>query len=304
MQPTQESFDVVEAGRGNIETFLRGTANFVSAETETLSFKEMSGRLKSINVKVGQPIKAGDLLAELETGELDLQIRLQRLTVEREGLLYREARTSGADGTNLRLREIDLEREQLSLDAMEGRLERSRLYSPIDGIVTFAASMDTGDFVNAFQLIVTVADPSSMHLTYVAAESKEVLAIEPGMPVALKYKGKSYTGNILQAPSNAPPAADDASAERDAVTIVMSIDNPPDDVQVGHSAELAISLQKRENVIVLPRSAVRSYMGRSYVQIAEDDRRKEIDIEVGLTTPTEVEIVKGLEEGQFVILNH
>jgi hypothetical protein len=57
-------------------------------------------------------------------------------------------------------------------------------------------------------------------------------------------------------------------------------------------------------VIVLPRSAIRSYMGRNYVQIVEGERRKEVDIEVGLTTPTEVEIVKGLEEGQKVVLNN
>jgi hypothetical protein len=45
-------------------------------------------------------------------------------------------------------------------------------------------------------------------------------------------------------------------------------------------------------------------MGRSYVQIADGERKKEVDVEVGLTTPTEVEIVKGLEEGQQVILNN
>jgi hypothetical protein len=56
-------------------------------------------------------------------------------------------------------------------------------------------------------------------------------------------------------------------------------------------------------VIVLPRGAIRSYMDRYYVQIMEGDYRKEADIEVGLMTPTQVEIVRGVEEGQQVILN-
>jgi hypothetical protein len=45
-------------------------------------------------------------------------------------------------------------------------------------------------------------------------------------------------------------------------------------------------------------------MNRYYVQVADGDRRKEVDVEVGLMTATDVEIVKGVEEGQQVILNN
>ncbi|WP_223829330.1 efflux RND transporter periplasmic adaptor subunit [Paenibacillus arenilitoris] len=304
VQPASEPLDIVEAAKGNIETYLKGTANFVSASSAALSFKQSGGRLKSINAKVGEEVKEGDLLAELETGDLELQLKLQRLSVERVRLLYMEAKTSGVSDTDLRLREIDLERETLQLDNMENKLASSRLYAPISGVVIFAESLNEGDQVNAFQTIITVADPSDMQLTYVASESKDLLPIEAGMPANLKYKGKEYTGKVLQSPSNAPLAADAAKAERQAVTIVIGMDNAPDDVQIGHSAELTIRLQSRENVIVLPRSAIRSYMGRSYVQVSDGDRRKEVDVELGLTTPTQVEIVQGLEDGDQVILNN
>lgn len=304
VQPAEEQLDIVEAAAGNIQTFLKGTANFVSASAEALSFKESGGRLKSINVKVGEEVKAGDLLAELETGDLELQIKLQRLNVERARLLYQDARTSEASETDLRLREIDMERETLQLESMESKLRQSRLYASISGVVLFAESLNTGDYVNAYQTIVSVADPSDMQLTYVSANSKDVLPVEAGMPVQLKYKGKNYTGKVLQSPSNVPVTTDATKAERNAVTIIVGMDNPPQDAQIGHSAELTIPLQSRENVIVLPRSAIRSYMGRSYVQVEEDGRRKEIDVEIGLETPTEVEIVKGLEAGQKIILNN
>ncbi|MCR2806840.1 efflux RND transporter periplasmic adaptor subunit [Paenibacillus soyae] len=304
IQPASEPLDIVEAAKGNIETYLKGTANFVSASSAALSFKESGGRLKSINAKVGEEVKEGDLLAELETGDLELQLKLQKLSVERARLLYLEAKTSDVGGTDLRLREIDMERETLQLDNMEKKLASSRLYAPISGVVIFAESLNEGEYVNAFQTIITVADPSNMQLTYVAAESKDLLPIEAGMPANLKYKGKEYTGKVLQSPSNAPIAGDAAKAERNAVTIVIGMDNPPSDVQIGHSAELTIRLQSRENVLVLPRSAIRSYMGRSYVQVADGERRKEVDIEIGLSTPTQVEIVKGLEEGDRIILNN
>jgi hypothetical protein len=82
------------------------------------------------------------------------------------------------------------------------------------------------------------------------------------------------------------------------------MEKQPEDVQIGHSAEMTIELQNRADVILLPRSAVRSYMGRSYVQIADGSQRREVDVEVGLTTATEAEIVSGLEEGQMVVVNH
>ena len=304
VQPVKESLNLVKAARGDIETSLRGTANFISASSETLSFKHSGGRLKSIRVKAGDKVEAGDLLAELETNDLDLQLRLQQLNVERARLIYQEAQASGSSKTDLKLREIDLQRETIQLEDMKQKLSQAQLYAPISGVVTFAEALNSGDMVNAFQTMVTIADPSDVQLTYVAADSKDLLPIEAGMPVSLKYKGKDYTGKILQSPSNAPPAGDEAKMERQAVTIIIGMDNPPADVQIGHSAELTIRLQKRENVILLPRSAIRSYMGRSYVQVAEGDRRKEVDVELGLTTPTQVEIVKGLEEGQQVILQN
>lgn len=304
IQPAQEQFDAVVAAKGNIQTSLKGNATFVSAKVETLSFKGNGGRLKSINVKLGDQVKAGDLLAELETGDLDLQLKLQRLNLERAGLLYKEATMSGANETDLRLREIDLEREKISYGAMEDRLSQAQLYASISGTVIFVESLKTGDGVNTYQSIITVADPSSMQLSYAAGNAKDLFPVEVGMPISLRYKGKDYTGQVLQSPSSAPITDDKAKAEKNETTIILSMDNQPEGVHVGDVADVTIELQKRKNVIILPRSAVRTYMGRFYVQVADGDRRKEVDVEVGLTTPTQVEIVQGLKEGQQVILNN
>jgi len=304
VEPAQEQFDVVKAGKSDIQTALRGTANFVSAAAANLAFKESGGRIKAIPVTQGQEVKAGELVAEIETGDLEYQISLQQINVEKMQLLLSQTIKSDASDTDLQLRKLDLKREQMSLENMMNRLSKSRLYSPISGVVTFVEKMTAGDFVNAYQNIVSVADPSQLQLTYVASDSKELTQVKAGMPVKLKYRGVEYTGKVVQAPSNVPIATDANKAQTNAVTIYMSIDDAPADSKVGDSAEMTIDLQKRHDVIVLPRSAIRSYMNRYYVQIADGERRKEVDVEVGLMTATEVEIVKGVEEGQQVILNN
>ncbi|MHA7966524.1 efflux RND transporter periplasmic adaptor subunit [Paenibacillus sp. CAU 1782] len=304
IQPMEEELNLVQAVKGNIQTYLKGTARFVSAATEEVSFKESGGRVRSVNVAVGDRVKAGDVLVELESGDLDLQLRLQKMNVEKGWLLYTQSKSADASATDLRLREIELEREVLLLESMESRMEHSRLYAPIDGIVTFAETLQAGDTVSAHQSVMTIADPARIELIYTAGSSKDLMMVEAGMPVQLRYKGKDYGGTVLQTPANAPLTADEIQAERNAVMLIVGMEKQPEDVQIGHSAEMTIELQNRADVILLPRSAVRSYMGRSYVQIADGSQRKEIDIEVGLTTATEAEIVRGLEEGQMVIVNH
>lgn len=304
VQPVQQEYDMEEVVTGNIQTFLKGTATFASGHVEALSFKESGGVLKGIPVELGQTVKKGELLVELETGDLELQLSLQQLNVERAQLLYKQAEASGANATDLRLRQIDYEREKISLDHMENKLAKARLYSPISGTVTYIQTLNTGDYINAYQPVVTVSDPSSLQLTYVAGDAGDLLPVETGMPASLKYKGKDYRGKVLQSPSSAPAKGTQETVDRNAVTLIVDIDNKPAGIQVGDVAELTIELQKRENVLILPRAAIRTYMGRYYVQVLDGERRKELDIEIGLMTPTEAEIVKGLQKGQKVILNN
>ena len=124
------------------------------------------------------------------------------------------------------------------------------------------------------------------------------------MPVAISYKGNSYTGKVLQAPASVPARTDPAKAMQDATKLIIGLDETPPEAQIGHSADMTITLQRRENAILLPRSAIRSFMGRNYVQVMDGNTRKDADVETGLTSGTDVEIVKGVEEGQQIVLGN
>ncbi|GGF97594.1 hypothetical protein GCM10010916_13550 [Paenibacillus abyssi] len=289
---------------GSIATNLAGTANFVAARSESLFFTETGGRVKEVHASLGQTVKAGDLLLDLDTGDLETQVQMQRLSLERAQILYEQARQSGADRSDIRLREIDVERERISLEALQSRLDKAKLLSPIEGLVTYIGEIKAGDNVNAYQPLLSVADPSRVHLAYSAINTKDLVEVQVNMPVAIKYNDEEYTGRVLQTPSSAPFTTDSAAAERNSRLLILGIEEGLETAEIGDIASFTIPLQKREDVLVLPRAGVRSYMGRTYVQVIEGDRRKEIDVEVGLMTSTEVEIIRGLEEGQQVILNN
>ncbi|EXX84612.1 RND transporter [Paenibacillus darwinianus] len=304
VKPQTETFDVVEAARGDIQTYLKGTAIFASSQTVSLYFKESGGRIKTVLVQVGDDVKAGQAIVELDVGDLELRTRLQRLNVERAEILYAQAKSDGLSGSELRLRQIDLERERITLVALEDQLSKSKLVSPQSGRVTYLAELKAGDAVTGYQPIVTVADPTKVKLTYQATSAKDLLAVQPNMAAFVTYGNQQYEAQVLQAPSNAPMVADKELAEKNATTLVLGLVKPIKGAVMGDSADFQIALEKRDDVIVLPRSGIRTYLGREYVQIAEGERRIEVDVEVGLKTPTEVEIVRGLEEGQQVIMNN
>lgn len=306
VKPQQQTLSTIDVARGDIHTFLRGIATFTSSRTEPLFFKESGGRIKNVHVKLGDRVEPGQLIIELDTGDLELRARLQKLSVERAEILYSQARASGASGSDLRLRQIDLERERITLESLEDQIKRSRLVSPIGGLVTHLADIKTGEYVNGFQPLATVSDPSEVRMTYTASTAKDLLPIQANMEGTARIEGKEYEVVVLQAPSSAPVTLDKQVQEKNAVTLILGFKEPVTDVeiQIGKSAEFEIPLEIREDVIVLPRSGVRNYLGREYVQVLEGERRKEVDVEVGLRTPTQVEIVRGLEEGQQIILNN
>lgn len=304
VRPEEETFDIVEAKRGTIQTFLRGTAVFASSRSEPLFFKESGGRVKTVHVKPGDEVKAGQLVMDLETGDLELRARLQRLNVERAQIQFEQAIKDGLTGSELRLREIDLERERISLEALETQLEKSRLFAPYDGEVTHVADINAGDSVVGYEPLVTVADPKQVRLTYSAPSATDLFGVRAGMAATVKIDDKTYRAEVVQAPSDAPFTSDKTEQERNAKLIVIEALEPIADVGIGDTADFEIPLEKRENVIVIPRSGLRTYLGREYVQVADGERRKEIDVEVGLKTSTEVEISRGLEEGAKIIMNN
>jgi macrolide-specific efflux system membrane fusion protein len=84
--------------------------------------------------------------------------------------------------------------------------------------------------------------------------------------------------------------------------VLIELDPFPPEVARETPLSAAIVVERKENAVVIPPSALRTYGGRTYVQIVEEDgTKREVDVEVGLQTSTQVEIIKGLEPGMKVV---
>lgn len=300
--PQEETFPTTEARRGTIETFIRGVGNFASGKSAPLAFEASGARIASIDVKLGEAVTTGQTLVTLDTGDLETRITLQRINLERAQLMLRQAVTSGSEGIELRLRELDLERETVTMQSLEEQLRSAKLTAPFDGVVTYMSKAEPGSLVTAYEPIITIADPTEYHVAYRPNSSTpELFDVQPGMAATVSFDGIDYPGKVVQTPASARES-NPALADELANVIIIEPLEPIDGVMIGNSAAIAVPLKKRDNAVIIPRNGLRDYLGRKFVQVAEGERLFEVDVEIGLQTPTEVEIVQGLEAGAQVVL--
>lgn len=303
IKPVEEKIDAVAVKKGTIERYFSGAAVVASSHTVPVFYKE-SGRLKALHVTQGAEVKAGQLIAELDRGDIDLRIKLEKLNLERAQIALNAALRDGASGNDLRLKQIDVEREQITLESMQQQLESAQLTAPIDGVIAYMDQKSSGDSINGYTPIVTIDDPKKTYLVFAADDAKQIASIEREMPVEITINNKPVAGKVLQAPLDAPITGNKDVDERNTKMLYVGISDPSVKLELGKSVQIKIGLEKKSNVIVIPRSGLRTYLGRTYVQVADGDRRKEVDVEPGIMTQTDVEIKKGLEEGMKVILNN
>lgn len=305
VEPAKETLSLYAVKRSNIAQQITGVATFASDKMDYLFYSESGSRLRQINVKLGDQVKVGDVLATTETSDLDMKIKLQQISIEKLKISMQQAMSEkDADDPDIRLRLLDMESAQLQLKSLQDQLQNSRLTSTINGIVTFIDAIQPGDQVAAYKQVITLSDPRQMKLVYTASSQNDLGGVEVGMDVTVKLKDKTLAGKIVQTPLSAPPNSNKAIQDKNAKALYIQVADLPEGVTIGSQADITIVTQKRDQVIVIPRAGLRNYMGRDYVQVLDGESRKEVDVEKGIVAATEVEIRKGLSEGQQIILNN
>ncbi|MCI3919547.1 HlyD family efflux transporter periplasmic adaptor subunit [Paenibacillus sp. TRM 82003] len=286
---------------GTLERKLQGSGTFESVRTAYHDFSESGGRIAEVLARAGDAVKAGDPLVRLETADMEMTLLQRRLEVEKKRLGLDEAKETGSE-RRVRIAGLELEIAERQLASIEDTFENKVLTAKIDGIVIFEAEMQPGDVVEAHRSLYTIADPTALRLAYSSAASNALSEVEVGMTAAFEYGDATYEGKVVQTPATAPFQEDERLRDKYAKTVYIDIATLPEGAEIGDSASVTIVTNRRENALIVPKSGVRKLFGRTYVQVLEGESRREIDVEIGLETPTETEIVSGLEAEQQVIL--
>ncbi|WEK52949.1 MAG: efflux RND transporter periplasmic adaptor subunit [Candidatus Cohnella colombiensis] len=286
-----------------LETKVSGSGKMMSTNEKTLYFS-MDKRLKKLYVRTGDQVVEGQIIAELDVDDKVKQLRNQELSFKK---------TEAAMKVTLRNRDemdpaefeqamIDFEIAQQALVDLREEIDKAVLYAPYSGTIV-SISTQEGAEVKAYASICVIADPTS--LVVAATLSKEDLkkiALGMEVQVDINNAGK-VTGTVLQLPQ--PTTTDqNGSGKTESLEQYLLVDVPklPETATRGTPLSVSVVVNRKENVVVIPISALRTIGARTYVQVSEaDGTKREVDVEVGQQTSTDIEIVQGLTPGQKVV---
>ena len=188
------------------------------------------------------------------------------------------------------------------MNQLEEELEKSQLFAPIDGQVVYISPLNQGDTVEAFRTIIQIADPTEILLSYRGSNKSEFrlgVTLTVILPIT-RARAEQITleGEVVMTPLNVPRDAPEEMKE----LILIRVENLPVEIKRGDNASIELIKARRENVIVLPRNLVQTYLGRRFVYILENGLRQESNVKTGIQTPLQVEIIDGIIVGEKVIV--
>ncbi len=318
--------ELTKVSRSPVQEYVEVVGNLVGAATVDV-VPRAQGRLVQISVRIGDPVRQGQVLAKVEDQELREQLRQAEASYEvaRATIRQREADLSFAR-TNLDRNKSLYDRQLLprqSLDDAEARFQASQaqldlaqaqlqaassrrdelrinlanttVNSPVTGFVA-RRLVDPGAFVNQNVTVLSVVDISIVRLVVnlVERDLRKVTVGAAALTNVDAYPGEQFTGRVARVAPVLDPATRTAEME-------IEIPNPDARLRPGMYARVRLTSAKKADALVVPKAAVVDAQGRKGVFLVQDNQAVFRAVTLGLEEPNRVEITDGLNEGDAVV---
>ncbi len=285
--------------RGYIADELRTLGRVAAVRESTLYFRR-SGRIKELLVQAGDPIKENQILAKLETGDLEHRLQLSKLDQKRVDMefgRYKILLGLEISPYDLKLKQLDKDKAALEVERLEAELESSTIRAPFGGRIVTVYSRER-DAVEAYKTVIKIADPVELEIQVSLPYGADVNKLVRGQKVLVNVTGETWVdGHIHQITMS----EDGASSFDNKPIVQIRLEDPEIPLEFDSLVRVTILLEEAEDALLVTKAAVRNYMGRKFVRVLDGDARREVDVVVGIEGDTHVQILKGLEENQTVI---
>lgn len=208
--------------------------------------------------------------------------------------------TAPGTASDIAIQQASVTQAEQSLKQAELKLDQATLTAPFDGVITDVAIVP-GSIASTATAAVSLLDRDPLHIDLRLSEN-DVAQVALGQRVALTIDALSD----WKAEGTVSYIAPAAETSNDVVTYAVRVTFPDSDerVKVGMTADLDITTATKENVLLVPNTALQPN-GAGYVvqMLNEDGTTRDVDVETGLTDGVTTEIVSGLNEGDAVVAN-
>jgi multidrug efflux pump subunit AcrA (membrane-fusion protein) len=322
-----------QPGDPHVHLTLPGTVNSL---IESSVYAQVSGYIKRWLVDIGEHVKEGQLLAEIDTPVTDQQLKqaaesvklaqanldLAKATAERYNGLFASHAVSQQDIDNQNASVKVQEANLSSAQAFEGGIEKTESFkevkAPFDGIVT-ARKIDVGDYVSATgqtgannaagsgpaqsgtpnQELFRVAQTKTLRV-YVDVPENYADQFVPGTKATLDLASapnQTVAGKLVRTANAIDPASLTLLAEVD-------VDNADEKLLPGGYAQVHFDIQTSHPPLVIPGNSLIFRQQGTQVGVVGDDGIVHLrNIKIGRDLGTKLEVVDGIQPTDRVIVN-
>jgi RND family efflux transporter MFP subunit len=291
-----------------IEEYVNTTGTAYPKGDITLKSKITASYFLENNPNTGRPwqlgdrVREGSLIARLEDKEYvnsikmesnELNLELAESELKKQESLFEKG---GVTQKDLKTASVNYVNAKNNVENAKLQLEKTRIVSPIDGVIVELPYYTQGTQIEVGSEIVKVMDYLTMYMN-VQLPEKYITTIKPGQKVNLTnytIPNDTVIGTITQL----SPAID---ADTRTFHGTIAINNSGWLLRPGMFVKADIITNRKDSVIVIPKNIILSRQRGKTVFIVDRGQAVERPIETGLENLTETEVIRGLSKNERVV---
>jgi membrane fusion protein (multidrug efflux system) len=296
--------EAAEVRIGPVEVTTEAVGSLLSNESVVIR-PEVTGRVAAINFDEGGPVKAGQVIVELDASveraqlaQAEAELGLGTANFERA----KELRRSNV-GTQRALDEAQaqLRTAEAAIQLAKARLSKLTLTAPFDAVAGLRR-VSVGDFVTAGTDIVGLEQIKPLKVDFAIPEIF-LRSVREGQRIAFTvdaFPGEAFEGEVFAV----SPLVSEAGR---AVTLRARIDNTDVRLRPGLFARVTLTLSQQPDGVWIPEEAIVPEGGRQFVfKVADGGEGKpkvarKTEVKLGLRRQGEVQVASGLAPGDVVV---
>ncbi len=279
---------------------------------------DTGGKIARIYVNEGDRVAKGQVLAELDTQAIELQLKQaeaalavaqaryndSRTNLDRMERLFKEKAVSDQQYEQVRLAfdasKAQLDQAQAAVNLARHSLNVAIMQAPFSGIIA-SKNADVGDVINPMMGsfsqgsggVLTLVDFSRIKIR-VNVSPLDITRVKKGQSAILRapsLPGHEFSGTITVVNLAADPLTKKFGVE-------VAVDNPDLVLRPGTFGEIVLEISTHEDALVVPQKAI---LSNKYLFVVEGGRAVKREVVLGLQNSAMVEITSGLAEGDEVV---
>ena len=285
-------------------------------------YARTDGYLKKWYFDIGAHVKAGQLLATIQSPEIDEQLsqaqstlataqanlNLADITKTRYEAMFQKHAVAQQDRDNAegtyRANKAMVDADMANVRHYEALVSFEKVYAPFDGVIT-ARNTDIGDLINAGSSSTSktdlfhIAQPGTLRV-YVNVPEEYSRGIKPGETeadiVLAEFPGQKFPGKVVR-------TADAINGTTRTLLTEIDLPNPGNTLLTGSYAEVHLRIPSQSSTFLIPVNTLIFRSEHLQVGVVTNGKVQLADLTPGRDLGEEIEVVAGLKAGDHVVVN-